>query len=409
MAIDVSPTLIDSLVEVYRDLHAHPELSMQEHRTAGLINDHLADLGFSTSRIGATGVVGWLANGDGPVVAFRADTDGLPVREETGLAWASTATATLPDGTSAPVMHACGHDIHITCGLGIATHLAGNRDDWQGTVVMVFQPGEETGQGARSMVDHGLWDIAPRPEAIFGQHVSNARVGTVNVTPGLAMAMADSWRVTVHGRGGHGSRPEDAIDPVVIAAHMVVRLQSVVSREISARDVSVLTVATFHAGTKENVIPDTAVFTINMRHHDVAVRDRITTAVRRVLNAESAASGAPEPTIEVISAFPPTVNTPELAQEVRSLLAMEFGSDAVTSEPPRMGSEDFGVLATAINVASTFWHFGGFPDAVIDGDAPTPSGHSSTFAPDAEPTIHNGVRAGLTVLLSRLGTRSEPQ
>lgn len=402
MAVDVPPTLIDSLLEIHRDLHAHPELSMQEHRTAGLVEQRLSALGCTTHRVGDTGVVGWLENGDGPVVAFRADMDGLPVREETGLAWASTATGTLPDGTTSPVMHACGHDIHITCGLGIATYLAEHRDQWQGTVVMIFQPGEETGEGAQSMVDNRLWEIAPRPVAVFGQHVSGGRAGTAHVTPGLAMAMADSWRVTVHGHGGHGSRPEKTLDPVLLAAHMVVRLQSVITREVSARDLSVLTVATFHAGTKENVIPDSAVFTINMRHHDQSVRDHVTAAARRVLNAEAAASGAPEPTIEEISTFPLTINDPELTGTVRGLLAAELGDEAVTSPEARMGSEDFGVLASSIDVPSTFWHFGGYPDAVVDGDSAVPAAHSSTFAPDPELAISHGLRAGLAVLLHHL-------
>ncbi len=400
---EIAPTLIQNLLATYQDLHRHPELSMQEHRTAGIVGERLTELGFETRQVGGTGVVGWLVNGDGPTLAFRADMDGLPIVEDTGLDYASTATGTLPDGTTTAVMHACGHDIHTTCGLGIASHLTAHRDQWQGTVVMIFQPAEETGAGAKAMVADGLWEVAPRPRAIFGQHVTSARVGSVDLTPGPAMAMADSWQVTVHGRGGHGSRPEAALNPVLLAAHMVVRLQSVVANEVSARDVSVVTVATFHGGTKENVIPDQATFTLNMRHHDQAVRDRVTTAVRRVLSAEAAASDAPEPTIEVLSTFPLTVNDPVQADQVRAALSKEFGANAVTSAPTRMGSEDFTVLATAIGVPSTFWYIGALPAEVVDADGPNPSTHSPFFAPDAEPTITNGVRAGVSVLLSRFG------
>lgn len=400
---EIAPTLIQDLLTTYRDLHAHPELSMQEHRTAGIIIEQLTTLGFEVRQVGGTGVVGWLVNGDGPTLAFRADTDALPVAEDTGLDYASTATGTLPDGTTTAVMHACGHDVHTTCGLGIAAHLAAHRDLWQGTLVMIFQPGEEIGAGARAMVADGLWDVAPRPEAVFGQHVTSTRTGTVDVTPGLAMAMADSWRVIVHGRGGHGSRPEAALNPVLLAAHMVVRLQSVVANEVSAREVSVVTVATFHGGTKENVIPDQATFTLNLRHHKQSVRDKVTSAIRRVLAAEAAASGAPEPTVEVIADFPLTVNDPAQAEQTRAVLSTEFGADAVTSSPPRMGSEDFTVLATAIDVPSTFWYLGSLSDEVVDAEGPSPSAHSPFFAPDAEPTITHGVRAGVAVLLARFG------
>ncbi|MGH3585463.1 MAG: amidohydrolase, partial [Pseudonocardia sp.] len=243
----ISPALQDELHALYRGLHAAPELSMQEHRTAALIQRRMDDLGWETHVVGGTGVAAVLRNGDGPVVAFRADTDGLPVQEQTGLEYASTAKGTLPDGTGVSVMHACGHDTHITSAIGAATLLTDSRESWSGTVVLIFQPGEETSQGATAMIADGLWDRVPRPEVVFGQHVWPGRAGTVEVTGGPAMAMADSWKVTVHGRGGHGSQPQSTIDPVVLAAHMVVRIQSIVSREVPPLRAAVVTIASFHA------------------------------------------------------------------------------------------------------------------------------------------------------------------
>ena len=213
--------LTTDLHDLYRHLHAHPELSMQESATAELIEERMGALGYETTRVGGTGVVAVLTNGEGPVIGFRADTDGLPVTEATGLDYASTDRGTLPDGTDVPVMHACGHDTHITAAIGAATLLQQSRESWSGTVVLVFQPGEETAAGAVAMLEDGLWDKVPRPEVMFAQHLSADLAGTVNLSTGPALAMADSLEVVVHGRGGHGSRPESTIDPVVLAAHMI--------------------------------------------------------------------------------------------------------------------------------------------------------------------------------------------
>jgi len=271
----LSERLLEDVHALYRTLRAAPEPSMQEHWTAALIQQRMEDLGYQAVLCGGTGVVAVLRNGAEPVVAFRADIDALPVQEETGLSYASSARGRLPDGTEVPVMHACGHDAHIACAVGAATLLAQQRDDWSGTVVFVFQPGEETSQGARVMVQDGLWDRTPAPQVIFGQHVWPGVAGTVEVSSGPAMAMADSWKVTVHGRGGHRSQPEDTVDPVVLGAHMVARIQSVVSREVAAQQAAVVTVATFHAGLKENIIiPSTADFTVNVRTLDPDVRAR---------------------------------------------------------------------------------------------------------------------------------------
>ncbi|GEO97442.1 amidohydrolase [Kocuria turfanensis] len=400
---EVPTALRDNLHELYRHLHRSPELSMQEHATAELIRARMEALGCETFRCGDTGVVAVLRNGEGPVVGFRADTDALPLAEDTGLDYASTARGTLPDGTEVPVMHACGHDTHITSAIGAATLLAGDRDAWAGTVVFLFQPGEETAEGARAMLDDGLWDRAPRPEVVYGQHVWPGRAGQVEISTGPAMAMADSWRVTVHGRGGHGSRPEDTIDPVVLAAHMVVRMQSIVSREVPAQQSAVITIATFHAGLKENIIPPTAVFTVNVRNLDRAVREKVLAALRRVILAEADASGAPAPDIEELYTFPLLVNDPAETAALKQALGAALGEGNVLDRPAQMGSEDFGHLPDAIGVPGVYWFFGGTPDDVLDGGKPVPTNHSPFFAPVMEPTLTTGVTAAVTAILSRVG------
>ncbi len=398
----IGPQLQADLHTLYKQLHAAPELSMQEQATAALITQRMGALGYDTFGCGGTGVVATLENGAGPVVGFRADIDALPVAEDTGLDYASSARGTLPDGSDVPVMHACGHDTHITSAIGAATLLAEQRHTWSGTVVFLFQPGEETAEGAAAMVADGLWDKAPHPEVVFGQHVWPGRAGQVEVTSGPAMAMADSWRVTVQGRGGHGSQPHNTIDPVVIAAHMVVRLQSVVSREVPAQQPAVVTVASFHAGLKENIIPSEAVFTVNVRTLDPRVRERLLGALRRVLLAEAQASGAPEPTIEELYTFPLMHNDPAATTALTAALREVLGQDDVLEVPARMGSEDFGHLPGAIGVPGVYWFFGGLPAEVVDGDDPVPSNHSPHFAPVIEPTLTVGVTAAWTALMSRL-------
>lgn len=399
--LDQHPELGESLHELYRHLHQHPELSMQEHETAALVESRMSDLGYDVFRCGGTGVVAVLANGAGPVVAFRADTDGLPLAEETGLDYRSEATGTLPDGTQVPVMHACGHDTHVTAAIGAAALLAEDRDAWAGTVVFLFQPGEETAAGAAAMLADGLWDRAPHPEVVYGQHVWPGLAGTVDLTSGPAMTFSDAWKVTVHGRGGHGSQPENTIDPVVLAAHMVVRLQSLVSREVPPQKASVITIATFHAGLKENIIPSRAEFTVNMRNLDAQVRDQLLASLRRVILAEATASGAPEPEIEELYTFPLLVNDPEETTRVTQVLRGALGEDRVQEKPAVMGSEDFGALPDALGVPGVYWFFGGMPQEVVDADD-TPSNHSPLFAPVLEPTLSTGTEAAYRVLLARL-------
>lgn len=403
--LDQHPELRERLHELYVHLHQHPELSMQEHETAALIEERMGALGYDVFRCGGTGVVAVLANGEGPVVGFRADTDGLPLQEDTGLPYASTARGTLPDGTEVPVMHACGHDTHITAAVGAATLLAQDRDSWAGTVVFIFQPGEETAAGAAAMIADGLWDRAPRPEVVYGQHVWPGLAGSIDVTRGPAMSYSDAWKVTVKGRGGHGSQPESTIDPVVLAAHMIVRIQSLLSREVAAQKAAVITIATIHAGLKENIIPPSAEFTINMRNLDAEVREHLLAGLRRVIKAEAMASNAPEPEIEELYTFPLLVNDEAETDKVIDVLRGVLGEDKVNEKPAVMGSEDFGALPDAIGVPGVYWFFGGMPPEVMESDEPVPSNHSPFFGPVMEPTLSTGTAAAYEVLMSRLRVR----
>lgn len=390
------------LEETYRDLHEHPELSFQEHRTAGIVAGHLRRLGLAVHEgIGGTGVVGVLENGGGPTVMLRADMDGLPVLEETGLPYASTARGTDPDGKDVPVMHACGHDVHVTALLGAVEALAGDREAWAGTLVAVFQPAEELGGGARSMVEDGLFQRVPVPDVVLGQHVAPFPAGWVGVHAGVAMASADSLSVTLHGVGGHGSRPEATIDPVMMAAATTVRLNAIVSRELSATSAAVLTVGQLHAGTKHNIIPDHATLGLSLRAFDESVRTRILAAVERVVCGEAATSGAVrEPEIVHDDHFPVTVNDADATERTRAALRGVFGPAQVIDPGHVSGSEDVGVLATAAGAPLVYWFLGGADPAPFAGAADPmavaaelPSNHSPRFAPVIQPTLTHGVDA----------------
>lgn len=389
-----------AMLETYRHLHRHPELSMQEYRTAEFIEQQLDDVGVDHFRCADTGVVGILRNGEGPVVAFRADTDGLPIQEDTGAEYRSLERGTLPDGTDVPVMHGCGHDSHVAAALAAVRVMHRERDSWSGTIVWIFQPGEETAEGAAAMVADGLWERAPIPELVLGQHVvSDVPAGAVGIATGTAMAMADSLRVTVSGRQSHGSQPQDAIDPLVLGAHMVVRLQTIVSREIAPQEPAVVTCGTFRAGLKENIIPDRAEFTLNIRTLNEDTRERVLAAITRILTAEAAASNAPAPEIEEMYRFPLLLNDPDRTAAVRSALEAELGAAQVVGLPAAMGSEDFGWLADAVGVPNVYWVFGAYPA----GTESPPVNHSPFFLPDPEPALETGVRAAVAALRQALG------
>ncbi|WP_139004091.1 amidohydrolase [Arthrobacter crystallopoietes] len=388
--------------DLYYQLHEHPELSMQEHGTAALIQAELEQCGIDTFGCGGTGVVGVLRNGEGPVVAFRADIDALPIKEDTGLPYASTATGTLADGTEVPVMHGCGHDAHAAALLTAARILAGIKDRWAGTIVFLFQPGEETAAGAKAMVEDGLWAKAPKPEVVFGQHVMPGLAGTVQYVHGHPMTQADSWKVTLHGRQSHGSQPQDSIDPIVLGAHVITRIQTIVSREVDPRRSAVVTVGTFHGGLKENIIPSSAEFTLNVRTFDETVRATVLGALRRIIKAEADASNAPEPVIEELSSFPPNSNDQQATDDVVKALRQELGEASVVKGEPVMASEDFGNLVEPIGVPSVYWFFGGHPAETLAGDR-IPVNHSPHFAPVMEPTLSTGARAAVAAILSKVG------
>jgi hippurate hydrolase len=403
------------LADLYRDLHAHPELAFAEVRTAAEVARRLRLVGAEvTTEVGGTGVVGLLRNGTGPTVLLRADMDALPVAELTGLPYASTARGTNRDGEDVPVMHACGHDMHVTCLLGALGLLAGARAAWSGTILAVFEPAEEQGGGARAMLDDGLYERFGTPEVALGQHVAPMPAGMAGAHPGPAFAAADALRVRMFGRGGHGSRPETTVDPVVMAAATVLRLQTVVSREVAGGDTAVVTVGSLHAGTRDNVIPGEAELQINIRSYTPQVRERVLAAVHRIIRAEATASGAPrKPEISVIDGFPVLVNDLAVTERTQAALRAGLGNDLVVDPGPVTGSEDFGLFATAAGVPGCYWLFGGidgaaFMAAELAGtrDRDIASNHSPHFAPLVEPTIDTGVTAMVSAALAWLGPAS---
>lgn len=390
------------LEALYIDLHQHPELSFQETRTAGIAAAHLRDLGLDVQEgVGVTGVIGVLENGDGPVVWARADMDALPVGEETGLAYASTATGIDPAGNTVPVMHACGHDMHVTAMIGAVERLVADRADWSGTLVVIIQPAEEYGAGARAMLDDGILDRLPRPDVVLGQHVTPLPAGTIGVRPGTQMAASDGLTVTLHGRGGHGSRPHSTIDPVVMAAATVMRLQTIASREVDPRDVAVVTVGSIHAGLKNNIIPAEAKLELSLRYPTDEMRDKVLASVERIVRAEATASGAErEPEIRTDHTLPPTINDAEATARVTSALQKALGETAVIDPGMFTGSEDVSWFARDSGAPLVFWFWGGvdpvaFQTAMAAGtlDRDIPTNHSPFFAPEIHPTIEVGVTA----------------
>ncbi|MFD5631312.1 amidohydrolase [Streptomyces sp. NPDC127072] len=392
-ALDITAGLpVPALEDFYRDLHRHPELAFKEHRTAARLTERLTGAGFETAEgVGGTGVAGLLRNGEGPTVLLRADMDALPVTEATGLPYASEAPG---------VMHACGHDMHVTWLAGAAAALATGRDAWSGTLLVVGQPAEESGRGAAAMVADGLYDRFPRPEVLLGQHVAPGPTGLYAHVPGLIMSATTDVDIVVHGRGGHGSRPETTVDPVVTAAYIVTRLQAVVSREVAPRESAVLTVGRIEAGTAPNIIPSTARISLNLRTQSEAVRDRMLAAVRRIAEGECVAAGCPRgPEVTLTNSFPATVNDPDTDHRVAGVHREVFGEAGVFDPGPAMGSEDFSQLAVG-ELPYSYWFVTSTPAAVWD-EAPgedlmtrfdaVPSNHSPLFAPDLS-VVAPGVR-----------------
>ena len=386
------------LADLYRDLHQHPELSLQEHRSAALLAKALVSAGFETAEhVGGTGVVGVLRNGKGPVVMLRADFDALPIEEKTGLPYASTVRTTDSEGVEVSVMHACGHDMHAACLVGAATLLARTTHIWSGTLMVVFQPAEELARGARDMVDDGLFERFPRPDIVLGQHVAPLPAGLVGHASGPVLAAADSAAVVLHGRGGHGAKPETTVDPVVMAAHVITRLQGIVAREVPPSEVAVVTVGRVRAGAKDNIIPDTAELGINVRSYSLEIRTRIKDAVERIIHGESAAGAAPEPP-EIVwtHSVPLLISDPDATAVTVAAFEEHFGQERLLPMPLVTASEDVGVFGEAAGVPTVFWFWGGLDAetvrAVRASGGAVPGNHSPHFAPVIEPTLSTGVQ-----------------
>lgn len=389
---------------LYLDLHQHPELSSHETRTAALLAERLRALGYEvTEHIGGTGVVGIMKNGNGPTVMLRTELDALPVEEKTGLAYASKVRAKDDSGRDVPVMHACGHDLHMSSLIGAATIMAHNKDSWHGTLMLVAQPAEETITGAQRMVKDGLFTRFPKPDIGIALHDTNSLpVGKVSVTPGFAKAAADSLRITVYGKGGHGAFPEKTIDPVLIAARIAVTLQTIISREIKPGDAAVITVGYIQAGTKNNIIPDDAQMGITVRSFKPAVRQHLLAAIERVAKGEAEAAGAEKmPLVEKYESTSAVYNDPVLTQHLQTLLEGLLGKGNVQIEDPIMTSEDYAVFVEA-GVPSFYFMLGAanpqkYAEAKASGkDLPT--NHSPLFAPDAEPALRTGITAEVAIL-----------
>jgi len=394
----------------YLDLHEHPELSGHETQTATRLADHLRNAGYEvTEHVGGTGVVAVIKNGSGPVIMLRTELDALPVEEKTGLAYASKAHMNDDTGHDVPVMHACGHDIHMASLLGTAEIMARSKSTWHGTLVLIGQPAEETISGAEAMLKDGLFSRFPKPDVAVALHVGNDEpAGVVAVVPGTYDTNADSVRITIYGKGAHGSMPHKSIDPIVIAARTILALQTIVSREVKPGEMAVVTVGYIRAGTKNNIIPDQAEMALTVRTFKQDVRKQILAAIERIAKAESAAGGAPrEPLIERYERTDSVYNNPALAERLRAPLEAALGKDNVVIAEPITASEDFSYFV-AQGVPGFYFSLGGADAQKLTesraSGVPLPSNHSPLFAPVVDPTLHAGIAAEVAVLRSLLNS-----
>jgi amidohydrolase len=404
-----SKALSPELRDFYVDLHKNPELSLHEEKTAAKVAERLRQAGFEvTTGVGGTGVVGVLKNGSGPTVMLRTELDGLPVQEKTGLPYASTVKVKDDLGADVSVMHACGHDVHMTALVGTAAEMARSKARWHGTLVFIGQPAEERIRGAREMLKDGLFTRFPKPDFVVALHDSpKLPAGMLGTTSGFALASSDSVDLTIFGKGGHGAAPQTTVDPIVIAARTILALQTIVARENDPVDPAVITVGSVHGGNKHNIIPDEVKLQITVRSYKEEVRKHLLAAIERIAKAEAAAAGAPkEPAFAVIESCHATYNEPKLNSRITSTLRKTFGEKNVVEVPAQMGSEDFSEYGQAGVPAVIFTLGAGDPAKLQElkeaGKEP-PSRHSSLFAPDLDPTVTTGIAAEVAVLMDLLG------
>ncbi len=396
---------LPSLMEIYRDLHANPELSGEEVRTAAKLATEARRLGFDvTEKVGGTGVVAVMKNGAGPTVMIRADMDGLPLVEKTGLPFASKVRAKTREGNDTGVMHACGHDTHMTGWVGTARQLVARKGDWSGTLVMILQPAEETGEGAKAMLEDGLYTRFPKPDYVMAFHdAAGAPAGFIGYAPGYALANVDSVDIEVKGVGGHGAYPHTTKDPIVVASRIVGALQTLVSREIDPQDPAVVTVGSFQAGYKHNIIPDKANLLLTVRSYSDETRAKLLDGIKRIAEGEAVTAGLPEDRMPVIRVrddefTPSTYNSPEFSMEMAQLFEARFGKERVVQSKPVMGGEDFSRYRRADeSIKSMIFWVGGVPmdeyqEAKKEGKK-LPSLHSPLWAPDAEKVVATGAEA----------------
>jgi amidohydrolase len=398
---------------LYLDVHEHPELSAHETQTVAKLSSRLRHLGYDvTEHVGGTGIVAILKNGPGPTIMLRTELDALPVEEKTGLAYASKVRTKDDAGRDVPVMHACGHDLHMAALLGTATIMAHSKDTWHGTLMLIGQPAEETISGAKSMLDDGFLKRFPKPDAGVALHVGNlVPAGKVAITPGIYDANADSLRITIYGKGGHGSAPHTAIDPIVIAARTILALQTIPSREVKPGELAVVTVGYVQAGTKNNIIPDQAELGLTVRTYKAEIRKQVLAAIARITKAEAEAAGVPrEPLIVHYEGTDSVYNDPALAQRLRGTLESALGKDNVLTEEPHTGSEDFSYFIEQ-GIPGFYFSLGGadprqYAQAKAEGQA-LPSNHSPLFAPDVDPALRTGIAAEVAVLRNLLNGSAE--
>jgi len=404
--IDMVYPQVESL---YFDLHRNPELSYHEEKTAAKIADQLRKLGYDvTTGVGGNGVVGVFKNGAGPVVMLRAELDALPVPEKTGLEYASHVTTHDDRGVEVPVMHACGHDLHMAIGIGTAALLARDKDRWHGTFIYVGQPAEERIGGATAMMKDGLFTRFPKPNFVFAVHDSNGLpAGKVGYTPGFSASNADSVNVTVYGVGGHGSAPQQTVDPIVIAARTIVSWQTIVSREIDPQEPAVITVGAIHGGTKNNIIPDEVLMQLTVRSYKDEVRKHLLASIERIAVAEAQAAGAPKkPLVNVVEGVGAVYNDPQTTNRLADRMKQVLGDSNVELARPIMASDDFAEYRSA-GIPSVMLELGAVNPAKYDeakkANQPLPGPHSPYFAPDREPSLKTGIEVEMAAILELMG------